>query len=121
VTATWAGGALNRAALRLLNIDGVADDTVLRTYEVPALSSLPRCIDDWVEALDAVVEVPGELTTWQQRLPTTLLKQELLGHVMTYPESQRAIDRMTSWKTIRCEDDRLEALCPGANSASTRR
>lgn len=108
---TFAGRTVNAAALELLGLEGTYDDIAIRTSAPIDPSTLPAALVEWRDAVAAVVQVPGELTTWQQRLPCDLLEQELTEAVMSDPATAVAISRVVNLPLLSCEDDRLEALC----------
>ncbi len=122
VTATWAGAVLNAAVLELLEVDGTSDDTCIRTAAALDLQALPADVASWEKAIAAVVEVPGELTTWQQRLPPAWLKRELVEAVTTSPLTAQLIHRLRTAEVCTVDDDRLEALSaePDAPPPSSR-
>ncbi len=112
VHASFAGRLLNEAILRLLNEGGTATESTFALSRKAMLSDLPPFGPLWLDAVSDFLENPGELTTWQQRLPARLLREELLGPFLTHPVYPRIIDRLRSAEVHELEDDRLTALVP---------
>lgn len=107
---TLAGRVLNGAVARLVGDPAPQDDCVLISGEPVDFGGLPADPRQWETALANVLTEPTELTTWQQRLPADLLREELVQEVLTHPQTARTVERLRTARVVDAPDDRLSAL-----------
>jgi ATP-dependent Lhr-like helicase len=116
VHATFAGRLVNEAAVRLLSLGGPATDSTITASIVVDFAGLPPFGAAWTDAVADFLETPTELTSWQQRLPPRLLREELLGPFLTHPVYPRIVQRLRTSPVWEVVDDRLSALAPEARA-----
>jgi hypothetical protein len=108
---TFAGSLINNVIARWVRLQSYkADDIVLRTDRQLDLSNLPTDPRTLSDTAALVLQVPEELTIFQNALPNVLLVRELRDIWLKAPVYQRSLKRLSRARVVNVELADVAAL-----------